>query len=151
MFKNDNHYFILTWHTNVLQENRNAQKSIKIIYLNMPSWADVLDYNSLRELIKLLKRWFVRWLLLWAHTEAQILQVKVETTTSWPTDICLFIPVNTLTQSPARAHPHIKSLLCKIFQSWGLKRQHISQLSVVHSFPVFLEPSPVRSLCAHGR
>lgn len=28
-------------------------------------------------------------------------------------------------------HIYIKSLLCKIFQSWGLKRQHRSQLSAV--------------------
>lgn len=38
MLKNYNHYFIPSQCTNVLQENRNAQKSIKIIYLkNMPS------------------------------------------------------------------------------------------------------------------
>ncbi len=38
-------------------------------------------------------------------------------------DIPFFIYVNT--------HTYIKSLLCKIFQSWGLKRQHSSQLSAV--------------------
>lgn len=155
MLKNYNHYLILTRCTNVLQENRNAQKSIKIIYLkNMPSWA-LMVWITIQTQVDQSAETVIRALapLTSAHrssnTSGKSLNHHKSTNRYMPFYTCKYSQSHMRSHTHARTH--IKSLLCKIFQSWGLKRQHISQLSVVHLFPVYLEPSPWPSLCERGR
>lgn len=63
-----------------------------------------------------------------AHKKAQYFSLKVPNHHKLTNKvICLFFIYMYI-----HIHTYIKSLLCKIFQSWGLKRQHSSQLSAVH-------------------